>query len=76
GISLGQLSDALRDFASNSSGGFIDLNGREYLIRNLGRTTRLDDLGGLAVAYRDGAPVLLQQVASVRHAPAVKRGDA
>ncbi|WP_426177053.1 efflux RND transporter permease subunit [Massilia sp. TWR1-2-2] len=76
GVTLEQVSAALRGFAANTSGGFIDLNSREYLIRNLGRTNRLDDLKGLAVAYRNGAPVLLEQVAGVRYAPAFKRGDA
>ncbi|MBP0636185.1 efflux RND transporter permease subunit [Cupriavidus sp. AcVe19-6a] len=76
GVALPQVESALRDFAANTSGGFIDLNGREYLIRNLGRTNRLDDLKGLAVAYKDGMPVLLEQVAGVRYAPALKRGDA
>lgn len=76
GVTLANVTDALRDFAANTSGGFIDLNGREYLIRNLGRTRQLEDLRGLAVAYRDNAPVLLEQVAAVRYAPAVKRGDA
>ncbi len=76
GVTLEQVSASLRGFAANTSGGFIDLNSREYLIRNLGRTNRLDDLKGLAVAYRNGAPVLLEQVAGVRYAPAFKRGDA
>lgn len=76
GVALADVARALRDFAANTSGGFIDLNGREYLIRNLGRTTRLEDLRGLAVGYRDNAPILLEQVASVRHAAAIKRGDA
>ena len=76
GVSLAQVTDALRGFAANTSGGFVDLNNREYLIRNLGRTSRLDDLQGLAVAYRNGAPVLLDQVANVRYAAAFKRGDA
>ncbi|HEY0489192.1 MAG TPA: efflux RND transporter permease subunit [Telluria sp.] len=76
GVTLDQVTGSLRGFASNTSGGFIDLNSREYLIRNLGRTNRLDDLKGLAVAYRNGTPVLLEQVASVRFAPAFKRGDA
>jgi len=76
GISLEQVTGALRGFAANSSGGFIDLNSREVLIRNLGRTARLEDARGLAVAYRHGAPVLLEQVAAVRYAPAFKRGDA
>ncbi|MFM9433017.1 CzcA family heavy metal efflux pump [Janthinobacterium sp. CG_23.3] len=75
-VTLEQLETALRGFSGNSSGGFIDLNGREYLIRNVGRTNRLDDARGLAVAYRNGAPVLLEQVAAVRYAAALKRGDA
>jgi len=76
GITLEQLREALRGFAANTSGGFVDLNSREYLIRNLGRTTRLEDLKGLAVTMRGGLPVLLDQVAEVRYAPAFKRGDA
>ncbi|HYD80273.1 MAG TPA: efflux RND transporter permease subunit [Paucimonas sp.] len=75
-VTLEQIEAALRGFAANTSGGFIDLNSREYLIRNLGRTNRLEDMQGLAVAYRGGTPVLLEQVASVRHAAALKRGDA
>ena len=76
GVSLEQVTTALRGFAANTSGGFVDLNNREYLIRNLGRTNRLEDINGLAVAYRNGAPVLLEQVARVAYAPAFKRGDA
>jgi HME family heavy-metal exporter len=75
-VTLDQVETALRGFAANTSGGFIDLNSREYLIRNLGRTNRLEDVKGLAVAFRGGAPVLMEQVASVRYAAAFKRGDA
>ncbi len=75
-VTLEQVEASLRGFAANTSGGFIDLNSREYLIRNLGRTNRLEDIKGTAVAYRNGAPILLDQVASVRYAPAFKRGDA
>lgn len=76
GVSLDQIASALQGFAANTSGGFIDLNAREYLIRNLGRTSRVEDVKGMAVAFRGGTPVLLEQVASVRYAPAFKRGDA
>jgi CzcA family heavy metal efflux pump len=75
-VSLEQVTTALRGFAANTSGGFVDLNNREYLIRNLGRTNRLDDVKGLAITYRNGTPVLLEQVAGVTYAPAFKRGDA
>jgi HME family heavy-metal exporter len=76
GITHDQLSRALKGFSSNTSGGFLELNGREYLIRNLGRTSRLDDLKNLALTARNKQPVLLRQVADVTFAPAIKRGDA
>jgi len=76
GVTLSQVQSALSGYAANAGGGFIDLNGREYLIRHLARTRRVEDLQGVAVAWKEGRPVLLEQVASVRHAPAMKRGDA
>ena len=76
GVSLSQVEQALRGFAGNAGGGFIDLNSREYLIRHLARTNRLEDLAGLAVAWKDGRPTLLEQVARVSFAAALKRGDA
>ncbi|HZX88906.1 MAG TPA: efflux RND transporter permease subunit, partial [Reyranella sp.] len=57
-------------------GGFLELNGREYLIRHLGRTSRLDDLKNLALTARGGQPILLRQIAEVTFAAAIKRGDA
>jgi CzcA family heavy metal efflux pump len=75
GVSLSQLEQALRGFSGNAGGGFIDLNSREYLIRHVGRTQRVEDLAGVAVAWNNGRPILLQQVAAVRYAPALKRGD-
>ena len=76
GVSLSQVEQALRGYASNAGGGFIDLNSREYLIRHISRTQQLDDLAGMAVAWKDGRAVLLHQVASVRFAARLKRGDA
>jgi len=76
GISLDQLESALRGFSANTSGGFLELNGREYLIRNLGRTSRLEDLRNLAIAAKNGQPILLRQIAEVTFAAAIKRGDA
>jgi len=76
GVSLTQVELALRGFASNAGGGFIDLNSREYLIRHLGRTNKLEDLQGMAVGWRDGRPILLNQLAEVRFAAGLKRGDA
>ncbi len=78
GVSLERIQRALAAFASNTSGGFLALNGREYLIRNVGRTTSPDDLRQVAVGTgaATGQPILLGQVADVRFAAAVRRGDA
>jgi HME family heavy-metal exporter len=71
-----QVEAAVSRFGTNTGGGFVDQHGREYLIRNVGLTKRLEDLRGTVVTYRQGQPVLLRQVADVAFAPAVKRGDA
>jgi HME family heavy-metal exporter len=76
GITHEQLEAAVKGFASNTSGGFLEQNGREYLIRHLGRTSSLDALKNLAITARDGQSILLRQVAEVSFAAAVKRGDA
>ena len=78
GVTPEALRAALAAFASNTSGGFLAVNGREVLIRHVGRTASLDDLRGVAVATgaRSGQPILLSQVAEVRFGPAVRRGDA
>ena len=76
GITHEQLEAALKGYSSNTSGGFLELNGREYLIRNLGRTSLLDDLKNLALTAKDGQPILMRQIAEVTFAAANKRGDA
>ncbi|MFP5430549.1 MAG: efflux RND transporter permease subunit [Gammaproteobacteria bacterium] len=76
GVSLSQIEQALKGYSGNAGGGFIDLNSREYLIRHLGRSNRVEDLSGLAVAWKEGRPIRLEQVATVGYAAGLKRGDA
>ena len=75
GVERERIDEALRDFGSNTSGGFLEAQGREYLIRQIGRTTRIEDLQNVVVAVKNGQPVLLEQVARVEVAAATKRGD-
>jgi len=53
-VSLEEMQQALLRFGANTSGGFLDQGSREYLIRSLGRTTRLEDLQNLVVDYHEG----------------------
>lgn len=75
-IGFDAIEDAIKSFGANTGGGFVDQKTREYLIRNIGRSTRIEDLRNLVVAYRSGQAVTLSQVASVDFAARTKRGDA
>ncbi len=74
-VTYEQLEKALAQFGANTGGGFTDQYAREFLIRHIGRTTKLVDLRNLVVANTNGQPVYLHQVASVDFAPRIKRGD-
>jgi HME family heavy-metal exporter len=71
-----QIEAAVTRFGTNTGGGFVDQHGREYLIRNVGLTRRMEDLRNTVVLHRQGQPIFLHQVAQVDFAPRVKRGDA
>ena len=75
-ITLSDLESALHGFAVNTSGGFLERQASEFLIRHLGRSTRLADLEQLVVGYREKRPILLREVAEVGFGARVKRGDA
>lgn len=76
GVTLDDIETAIEGFGANTGGGFLDQFDQEFLIRNVARTTRIEDLRGLAVAVRNNAVVTLGQVASVDFAPRFRRGDA
>jgi HME family heavy-metal exporter len=76
GITYEQLEKALSQFGGNTGGGFTDQYAQEFLIRNIGRTLRLEDLGNLVVAKSGNRPVHLRQVAEVSFGARTKRGDA
>ena len=67
-IAAADIEAAIRRFGVNTGGGFIDQHAREYLIRNIGLTNRLEDLRNLVVATRQGHSILLRQVAQVEFA--------
>ena len=76
GVTYEQIEKALAQFGGNTGGGFTDQNAREYLIRNIGRTTNLDDLRNVVVTVSNNRPIYLHQLASVSFTPRFKRGDA
>lgn len=75
-ITTQDLENAIRKFGANTGGGFVDQHQREYLIRNIGLTNRLQDLRTLTVATKQGINIQLRQIAQVDFGARQKRGDA
>src|SRR5579872_7187306 len=75
GVTLEDVERTLKAFGTNTTGGFSDVHGTEYTIRNIGKTNNLDDMRSLVVAYRVGVPILLKQIGDIAFAPKVKRGE-
>jgi heavy-metal exporter, HME family len=75
-ISFEALEQAIKSFGVNTGGGFVDQKAREFLIRNIGRSTSIENLRNLVVAYREQQPIILSQIADVDFAARTKRGDA
>ncbi|MBI4346245.1 MAG: efflux RND transporter permease subunit [Elusimicrobia bacterium] len=76
GISLEGLKHALSEISENTTGGFIDLDGKEFLIRPLGRAESIEEISESPVGLHLGRPVLVKDVAQVRLGPRTKRGEA
>jgi len=76
GVSLDQVVKAARTAQQNSPGGFLESEHREALVRNIARTAEVGEIEKTVVATRDGAAVLLRDVADVVIGRQVMRGDA
>jgi len=74
-ISLEDLKHALSEISENTTGGFIDIGEKEFLIRPLGRATSLEDIENSLVSMHFGQPVYVKDIAEVRIGAKVKRGE-
>ncbi|TAK29592.1 MAG: efflux RND transporter permease subunit [Myxococcaceae bacterium] len=75
-LSLDDVERAVAGANENTTGGYVDRRGVELLVRAIGRVRSPEDFEQTVVAYRGGVGVRLGQVADVRVAPRIKRGDA
>ena len=76
GVTLHQVKQAVVESNENATGGYLDEQGpNELLVRALGRIQSVEDLQKVVITMRQGRPVALAQIATVREGPQVKRGD-
>ena len=74
GLSYGDLAAALRDENNNVSAGTIAEGKRDYRIRVIGQFESEPDILNTVIAWRDGGPVYVRDVAEVRLDHVKKRG--
>ncbi len=75
-LTVEEVTDAVAKSNSNASGGFMERPNEEYLIRIRARAYNVDDLAKSVITVRDDVPILIENIAIVKEAPALKRGDA
>ncbi len=75
-LSIEEIEHNLSDISRSTTGGFINLNKQEYLIRNIGAVKTKDDILTSVVGSHLGRPVLVKDIAEVQELPQSKRGDA
>lgn len=75
GITIEQVADAVAKAGTNSSGGFVDFQSKEYLIRNIARFSSIEELKNTTVVYRNGTAIKLSDIAKVEITAKLKRGE-
>jgi len=75
-ISLEDVQHNLQHLSQNTTGGFINLEKKEFLIQNVGRVRSLEEIENSSVGTSLGFPVKVKDVATVRFGAQIKRGDA
>ena len=76
GISASAVIDRVRQSTNEVGGDVLDMSGAEYMIRGLGYFKTLSDLENVAVATKNGTPVLVRDLGTVSFGPDVRRGAA
>ncbi len=74
-ITLADVIRALEEANQNTSGGFLIRGAQESLIRAVGRVRAAEDIERTVVTVRDGVPILIGQVATVKLGAGLKRGE-
>ncbi len=75
-VGVQQVLAALEGVSDSTPGGFHVAGDQEYLVRGVGRSTTLDDLGQTVIAERDGVTIALHDVAKLEFGEAIRRGAA
>ncbi|HEY8272330.1 MAG TPA: efflux RND transporter permease subunit [Pseudobdellovibrionaceae bacterium] len=74
-IPLADIEHALSNISLNTTGGYIDIDKKEFLIRNIGVVRSEEDIQNTVVGLHLGKPVFVKDIAEVKIGAQSKRGD-
>lgn len=75
-LDLEEVEHKLQHIGQNSTGGYTEQEGKEYLIRHLGMAKEIGEIEETIVGRHLGKYVYVKDIAKVKIGPQVKRGDA
>jgi len=76
GVTFDELRTAASEVVSNTTGGFMTESAQEIMVRNLGMTTDLDEIGNTEVKRINNRSIRIKDVANVVWGTEPMRGDA
>jgi CzcA family heavy metal efflux pump len=76
GVNYDELRNSVANAVRNSTGGYIEGDSQEIMVRNLAMTTDLDLIGNTTVRHQDDRPLRIKDVAQVVWGTEPMRGDA
>lgn len=74
-LSIEQVDKELTQVSQNTTGGFLEKGGQEFLVRNIGVVESIEDIKNTLVGLHFGRAILISDIAEVKEAPRLKRGD-
>lgn len=73
-LTLGQVKDAINANNANAGGSLMNRGEQGYVIRGVGLIRSLDDMGNVVVTAKNGTPVLVKDLGTVRYGNVERRG--
>ncbi|ESU25062.1 CzcA family heavy metal efflux pump [Flavobacterium enshiense DK69] len=74
-VSLNELLKASKEANGNSSGGFMNEYGNEYIVKGIGRTSEINELGKSVIKTVNGNTIKIEDVAEIKIGSSLKIGD-
>jgi len=74
GLTMNDVFEAIRNNNNNFSGGIIEHDSEQYIVRGLGRVNSLEDIGNILIKKQGKAPIPVNQVARLEYGKELRQG--